>query len=343
MKIIHCNLWGDLEISDLAIQIIDTPHFQRLHYIRQTGLSYKVFPGAHTTRFEHSIGVYGVTRMLLDQLIKNQPELLTDCNERTQELICIAGLIHDLGHGPFSHLFDTFLEIGGIDNEWIHHENRSLILFRHLVSTYQIPMTEEEVQFLEGLIKGNLDKKYWYRHLINNSESGLDMDKMDYVLRDSMMFGMKIQFDARRIMKNCRVIENELSFCDRIQDEIVTVFMIRNKMNRFIYRHPKICQFENCLLHFLFSDTFDPIREIIQDEDVDKFMTLNDTTILFMIPSEDWSPIECREMVCPIQHDTSWQEFREKEWYKIQRLWFYKKKEPNERFRITHWKMESCF
>jgi HD superfamily phosphohydrolase len=192
MKIIHCNLWGDIELSDLAISIIDTPHFQRLHYIKQTGMSYKVFPGAMTTRFEHSLGVYNVIRTLLIHLMNNQPELNENCDKRKQELICIAGLIHDLGHGPYSHLFDLFLKKFSMNNSWDDHENRSLDLFIDLVEKFNIKITRTEVDFIGKLVTGNGEIDKWYSHIVNNKISGLDMDKMDYVLRDSMNFGMKI-------------------------------------------------------------------------------------------------------------------------------------------------------
>ena len=340
MKIIHCNLWGDIEISELAISIIDTPHFQRLHYIKQTGMSYKVFPGAHTSRFEHSIGVYGIIRTLLDHVLKKQPELLNELNERRQELICIAGLIHDLGHGPFSHLFDDYLISKGVSNGWEDHETRSIDLLIDLVTNHKVLLSTEEIDFMDSLVKGNTGQ--WYNTIVNNSISGLDMDKMDYVLRDSVNFGMKIHFDPLRIIKNCKVIDNELCFCDRIKDEIITVFLVRNKMNRFIYRHSKVCEYENIVLHFLKTKPeFDGLLQAIKDINLEEFIAWNDHTLLFKIPRNEYNVFECRKKKF-VPEETGL-EYKDKEWGKIKNLKFYRKKEPTVKFTIEEWNIVSCY
>jgi HD superfamily phosphohydrolase len=348
MKIIHCNLWGDIEVSDLALQIIDTPHFQRLHYIKQTGMSYKVFPGANTSRFEHSIGVYGITRTLLDHLLKKQPELAQGCDERLQELICIAGLVHDIGHGPFSHLFDYFLEMRGVESGWEDHETRGIDVLSDLIVRYQIPITPDEIQFIEKMVSGTVSSDCWYHAIINNKESGLDMDKMDYVLRDSMNFGMKIHFDPLRIIRNSRVIEGELCFCDRIKDEIITVFLIRNKMNRFIYRHKRVCLFESVLLYHLNSHLYEDVLEIIHQKDVKGFLRWTDAAVLFRLPDEIYDDLESRCVTLSSEdlarYDTR-REYIDREWAKIKKLWFYVKKDPQTKFRIgeDEWNLISCY
>jgi HD superfamily phosphohydrolase len=305
-------------------------------------MSYKVFPGANTSRFEHSIGVYSILKMLLDHLIHKQPELLESCDARKQELICIAGLIHDLGHGPFSHLFDVFLKKSRINNSWDDHENRSIDLFRDLINEYKIPIEEDEISFIELMIKGTGDTQIWYHHVVNNKIAGLDMDKIDYVLRDSMNFGMKIHFDPLRLIKSSRVIDGELCFCDRIRDEIVTIFLIRNKMNRFIYRHPKVCEYENTILHFLGTDNFKEIITQMKKKNIKYFIRLQDATILLKIPIEEWYPFECRKKKLEDQKD-SFKKYKDKEWIKIKNLKFYRKKYPQEKFILEDWTIVSCF
>ena len=100
-KVIKDPIHGYIEIDDLAIAIIDTVEMQRLRRIRQLGFSYLVYPGANHTRFEHSLGVYHLMNLLLDRL--------EVAKEEEQELI-VASLIHDIGHGPYSHVTEPVIK-----------------------------------------------------------------------------------------------------------------------------------------------------------------------------------------------------------------------------------------
>lgn len=245
-KIIHCALWGDIEVSPLALQIIDTPIFQRLHYIHQCGFSYKVFPCATHTRFQHSIGVYYLVRLFIDTLIRKQPVLDTLSN-RTKELIAISGLIHDLGHGPFSHVFDSLLiELLGDDVNT--HEKRTEWLFHFMVKEYKIDLSSTEIDFiLSRIISPSRD--IWYDHLIYNPFYHFDLDKIDYLLRDSLFYGLHQKIDVTRILQNCRIINNTLCFSNRIIDEIRFIFQLRLRMYDIIYNHHKVRFYDNLFIH----------------------------------------------------------------------------------------------
>lgn len=320
MKIIHCSVWGDMEFSDLAIQIIDTFHFQRLHYIKQTGFAYKVFPTATSSRFEHSLGVYHITRILFNEIRRKQPDV---CPEpRIQELVCLAGLIHDLGHGPFSHLFDHFLDsVCTTTNPWKTHEHRSIAVFRDMIIKYNIPLDSQEIEFITARIH-DPPRENWYDTLVCNPYSSLDTDKMDYVIRDSLHFGMKFNTDINRIIQNARVIENRLCFCDRIRDEIDLFFQIRERMHRTIYRHPKIKYFEHHLLQFL------PIYFKPNIGDMTQFLQFTDSSLLSLIPLEDWIHVETRRAIADINIASD--DFQCQQWEKAkQNIKYFKRKTPD--------------
>jgi len=300
--IIHCSLWGDIEVSDMALRIIDTPHFQRLHYIRQTGFAYKVFPSATTSRFEHSIGVYHTTRLFMDRFRLVQPEVVPD--KRTQELVCIAGLVHDLGHGPFSHLFDSLLEtILPTHHPWIHHEHRGMDVLVDLVTYLEHKegisiLTHQEIEMIRRWICGPpRESDAWYERLVWNHSSGLDTDKIDYILRDGLHFGiMGTRFDFHRILKNTRVLQNKLSFCNRVRDEIRLLFDIRERMHKTIYRHPKIQYFEDHLLSLLSSttDVCEDIKTMCLQKNIVSYLRLNDSSILSRVSHHKWDDVETR-------------------------------------------------
>jgi HD superfamily phosphohydrolase len=158
MKIIHCSIWGDIEVDDLAHSLLDTWTFQRLHYIRQTGFGYKVFPTAQVSRFAHSLGCYHITRRLLQEIQRRQPEVIALIPPRVLQLIPIAGLCHDIGHAAYSHWFDRL--IGELvekkgethpptlsKNSWYHHEERGVDILRTTITEMTGGKFEENREF----------------------------------------------------------------------------------------------------------------------------------------------------------------------------------------------------
>uniref|UniRef100_A0A671FAS4 Deoxynucleoside triphosphate triphosphohydrolase SAMHD1 n=1 Tax=Rhinolophus ferrumequinum TaxID=59479 RepID=A0A671FAS4_RHIFE len=160
VKVINDPIHGHIELHPLLIRIIDTPQFQRLRYIKQLGGTYYVFPGASHNRFEHSLGVGYLAGCLVRALSEKQPELLI--SERDSLCVQIAGLCHDLGHGPFSHMFDgRFIPLACKDLKW-KHEQGSVDMFEHLVNSNGLRavmeqyglVPEEDICFIKELITG---------------------------------------------------------------------------------------------------------------------------------------------------------------------------------------------
>uniref|UniRef100_A0A8D2DER9 Deoxynucleoside triphosphate triphosphohydrolase SAMHD1 n=1 Tax=Sciurus vulgaris TaxID=55149 RepID=A0A8D2DER9_SCIVU len=160
MKVINDPIHGLIGLHPLLIRIIDTPQFQRLRYIKQLGGGYYVFPGASHNRFEHSLGVGYLAGCLVRTLSEKQPEL--PISERDILCVQIAGLCHDLGHGPFSHMFDgRFIPLARPEVKWTH-EQGSVQMFEHLINSnglrsvmedYDL-VPEEDICFIKEQIIG---------------------------------------------------------------------------------------------------------------------------------------------------------------------------------------------
>ena len=134
-KQIFDPIHGHVDITPLMMKIIDTMEFQRLRDLKQLGATYYVFPSATHTRFEHSIGVSHLAKLVMLKIAEKKPEL--NITKRLIEMVQIAGLIHDIGHGPFSHLYDCYI----INKDEPEHEERGKQIFLEMIQKYQLPIT----------------------------------------------------------------------------------------------------------------------------------------------------------------------------------------------------------
>lgn len=221
-KIFNDPIHGHIELSALSVRIMDTPQFQRLRDISQLGGVYYVFPGAASKRFEHSIGVSYLARTFIERILEKQPEL----NITQADVLCIeiAGLCHDLGHGPFSHLFDGKVLPFVNGNHDFVHEFASVGIFDILIAENNLMpefkkygLNEDDAHFIKELIlgdpeeappgfvwKGRGNKTFLY-DIVANKRNGIDVDKFDYFARDCFVLGLTKSFDALRLMKFARV------------------------------------------------------------------------------------------------------------------------------------------
>ena len=257
-KVIYDVIHGYMKISPLCKKIIDTPEFQRLRHLKQLGLTFLIFPSANHTRFEHSLGVMFLAGEMLKHLKNKQPEL--EITDREIELVKIAGLCHDLGHGPFSHFFDNYF-LKFIDFN-IEHEDRSCILLNHIVEKYGLEISNDERKVIFSMInpnKHNLkDKRSFLYKIVNNKINGIDVDKFDYIKRDSFFLGMSFGFDCSRIIKQARVIDDEICFLDKTFYDIQELYEVRDKLHRRVYQHHS-----NTVLDYMVFDVFKDISSII--------------------------------------------------------------------------------
>ena len=191
-KLLNDPIHGHVYVDDDLVCCIDTPHFQRLRDLKQLGTSYFVFPGACHNRFEHSIGVAHLAAQLIDHLIANQPELAITPKERF--LVTLAGLCHDLGHGPFSHVFDSEFIPQAIaaaaasgrptrlPQHW-HHEQASIMMTEDMLATAGRRLDESDMQLVRELIDPTSyptrsSPKLFLYDIVANARNSLDVDKV---------------------------------------------------------------------------------------------------------------------------------------------------------------------
>ena len=223
------------------------------------GGAYTVFPAASHNRFEHCLGVAHLARRFVTHLATVQPELQITPSDAL--CIEIAGLIHDLGHGILSHLFDAkFIPAIIPDCEW-EHEHASCDMFDYLIKRnhllpyfIQAGLLPDDIHFIKELVygspkdapkdwvwKGRGDKTFLYE-IIANKRNGIDVDKWDYFQRDCRQLNMSIPFDAQRLMKFARVLrgfDNLLQIAYPVKEawHVYQMFQARYSLHKRAYQH----------------------------------------------------------------------------------------------------------
>ncbi|MCS7103342.1 MAG: HD domain-containing protein, partial [Candidatus Korarchaeum sp.] len=211
---------GYLRISPEELTLIDSFPLQRLRRIKQLPGSDYVYPGAVNTRFEHSLGVMHLAGMMGESL-RGERE--------TIELLRLAGLLHDIGHGPFSHSFENILmESFGIS----HEEMTSVVIRKTEISDLLGRMGFHPSDVVE-LIRG----MHHERSLSKVINSSIDSDKMDYIVRDSYHTGAGYSVDIHRIASNAVESNGDLAINIRALEAIESLFMARLLSYRTIYYH----------------------------------------------------------------------------------------------------------
>ena len=150
-KSISDPIHGFITLPGICWKFIDSPWFQRLRNVKQLGATYYMFPGASHNRFEHSIGTAYLSQKVVRHLKKEQPELVID--EDIETAITLAGLLHDLGHGPYSHAFDH-IAASKIGLKNYTHEKQSTKIIQHIVDSYSIDLDTDTVNLVKNLVLG---------------------------------------------------------------------------------------------------------------------------------------------------------------------------------------------
>ena len=233
-KILNDPIYGFISIpSELIYKIIEHTYFQRLRRISQLGLSYLVYPGAHHTRFHHAIGAMHLMQKAI-LVLKNKGVKI---NELEEEGLLIAILLHDIGHGPFSHALEHSL----VNN--ISHESISIEFMKELNSIFKGRLS------LAIKIFQNKYKKKFLHQLIS---SQIDVDRLDYLNRDSFYSGV-----AEGIVNSTRIIDMYNVFNGNLVVDYKGIYTIekfllsRKLMYLQVYMHKTVLSAEHTLMNIL--------------------------------------------------------------------------------------------
>ena len=229
------EIHGFIKVNDVERAIIDTPIFQRLRHIAQTGLAYYVYPGATHTRLSHSIGVLHLAGRVGSNLL-NEGYLTSD----ELQLLRLAALLHDIGHYPLSHSLELCLF--RLYGESACHENLTLEVLRKSIIADKLKdygyTPNEIISILKGECKNNL--------LTQIISSDTDIDKMDYLLRDSKHTGVAYGvIDVERLVNTLSVDANgDLALLEKGLGALENLYLARLQMYKTVYYHKTIVSFE---------------------------------------------------------------------------------------------------
>ncbi len=231
VEIIRDPLWNNIRLDPLAFELIDTPAFQRLRYVRQLGLAFLVYPGATHSRFEHALGTYHLARRTL-ALFEEQDEFARVARDECV-LVRVAALLHDVGHYPFSHALE---EIGAMNHEEVA---RPLICEGEVAEILRRELGANAPQRIVALIRGQSDSPL--QGLISGS---IDLDKLDYLRRDAFMCGVSYgEIDVDRLINALTILrdpntgEPEVGMFEKGLSALEGLLFAKYQMYRNVYWH----------------------------------------------------------------------------------------------------------
>ena len=240
-KILNDPVYGFITLNrGILLDLIDHPYFQRLSRIKQLGLTYLVYPGAHHTRFHHAVGA----AYLMKQALSTFKELGVNIQKEEERGALIAILLHDIGHGPYSHALEhSFLSC-------VSHENVSEIFMRKLNDQYS-----GELSLAIQIFRNQYHKKFLHQLV----SSQLDMDRLDYLKRDSFFTGVSEGVVSnQRIIKMFDIVNDEILIKEKGIYSIEKFIVARRLMYWQVYLHKTVLSAE-----FLLAKIISRARELL--------------------------------------------------------------------------------
>ncbi len=243
-KVFRDPIHGYVRVNDSVVwDCIMTREFQRMKRIRQLGSTSMIYHAGEHSRFAHSLGVYEIVRRMVNE-VEDLNENLTDYEKLT---VMLAGLLHDIGHAPFSHSFESIMKRS--------HEEYTVQIIREPSGINKV--LKEYSETLADDVASVIDGTHSNPILCQLVSSQLDADRMDYLLRDSYFTGTKYgEFDLERILRTMRVADGKLVVKASGMHTIEDYIMARYHMYWQVYFHP-VSRSYDALLKLVFRRLFE--------------------------------------------------------------------------------------
>jgi HD superfamily phosphohydrolase len=262
---------GFIKVKGAALQVIDTPYFQRLRRIRQLASAFLAYPGANHTRFEHSIGVMHVAG-LASAVLQDKGYLDLDVADQLK----LAGLLHDVGHGPFSHVFEELLH----EKRGITHEDLASRIIRETELSDALSRNGFDPKKMSTLAVG---RTAGVHRFLNEVVAGtLSADIMDYLLRDSYYTGAGFgRVDITRVIDSFEVVGGHLAIESDALHSFEALTVARYEMFKAVYFHKTSRAGEAMLLKAM--GYADECLKLTDVEDLSRYKELDDDFVIYGI------------------------------------------------------------
>ena len=248
-KVLRDPIHGYIHVKYQVIwDCINAKEFQRLHRIHQLGGDFQIYHTAEHSRFAHSLGVYEIARRMVEEV----ESISSTLSEHEKVQVLCAALLHDLGHGPFSHFFETLHKK--------HHEQMTCDLILDPTTQIHQALVKEDESLPQNIVL-ILTHQHVKPIMYQMISSQLDADRMDYLLRDAYETGTSYgNFDLERILRTLRVKNDELCVKLSGMHSIEDYIMARYHMYFQVYLHPDAKSYE--IMIQLFFKRYEKIRNI---------------------------------------------------------------------------------
>jgi hypothetical protein len=260
---------GYIELSEAERDVLDTPPMQRLRRIRQLAAAHLTYPGAEHSRFQHSLGVMHLSGLFGERLWALG---LIDLEEVA--LLRLAGLLHDVGHGPFSHLFEELLERRGLSHEELGRRIVKETVVADVLQDHGFDPLETS-----DLSVGRLSGRGFLNQVVAGQFSA---DTLDYLVRDSYYTGVEYgQVDVRRLIDSIDVLDDTLSMDITALYALEALLIARYEMFKAVYFHRTVRAASVMLIRAM--ESADEALGLTEFSSLRDYLRLDDETVLSML------------------------------------------------------------